>query len=895
VPVSKRDSDPRNSRLTRILADGALLATGSAAALVALEWLFFVTKPSMFSVMGWPTKVGVLFSALLPAILFAAVFGTALPLLGGLWPSRRRRPRVARLFSRIPAALLLAAAALLLVENFTRTVAGFSLASFRSPVRYLYAVGVVAVAALIQRRLQRPERGSASRWRRVGALGLLGLVAISTTTAALRYAPHRSADRIRRTSDRAAPNVLILSSDGVNADRMSIYGAARETTPFLDSLADELLISENHLSNAGLTAASTGALLTGKLPTTTGVTQQFHVFSGRDVYEHLPGVMRQLGYHGIEIGERHYADSNAQGMRQAFQVANSRTLVADAIGPWLWYGTRFPSERTFLGLTGERIRERLAHALGIADMPEAILAPTEQQPAWTSDERRIEALAREIERAPRPFFAHVHLLDTHGPRFRPRRRHFSSGDQTSDWELDFYDDAILGFDSYVEEVVALLEELGELDETLLIVNSDHGTVWRTSQRLPLLFRFPGATRRGTIVANTQRIDIAPTILATLEVAPPDWMEGESLLDAELDPLRPIFSTGWSRHASQSSLALTQCQRWTRLNPDSGELEERVLAGHTDPCPSESLAGAEESRRLILARLSDSEHFVAPLILGARLTRLREENDSAERRLLAEAIRDGATLTRRLDEEMVVARSHWDLWTYDTSPAGLVVINAGDEPLVRRLVVRSGREREFPFRFHIEDGEKTRDFTFERPGAVTVELAPVPPRSERLYVVWSDSGLVSERRRVGVKLATSFADRLVRLRREGDPDSRRRIAEEILSGDVESRELGGGLRAAGLYWDLWTRGSEPAALAVDEGAKRRIAVQSGEGREFPLRFFVEDGESARELVFERPGRMVVVLPATRTGAGLFVLWTEQPFAPGGGDRRSLGVKLSAADG
>ncbi len=222
--------------------------------------------------------------------------------------------------------------------------------------------------------------------------------------------------------------------------------------------------------------------------------------------------------------------------------------------------------------------------------------------------------------------------------FRPRRPHFTAGRvQTEDWDSDFLDDAILGFDSYIEDMVRYLEETGELEDTLLIVNTDHGVRWATSERLPLLIRFPRTEHRGRFVENTQRIDIAPTILSYLGVEPPEWMEGQSLLDPELDRLRLIFSAGWTKSPSQSSLALIQCQRWIQLNPDSGELDERTLRGHTDPCAKNELVSNDESRRFIVAQLSESEHFVAPLILGGKLTRLRSERDPAERRRLARAI------------------------------------------------------------------------------------------------------------------------------------------------------------------------------------------------------------------------------------------------------------------
>ena len=61
---------------------------------------------------------------------------------------------------------------------------------------------------------------------------------------------------------------------------------------------------------------------------------------------------------------------------------------------------------------------------------------------------------------------------------------------------DFYDDAILEFDSRVREMTELLKEQGVYDRTLLIINTDHGSRWTINQRLPLILRFPGGEHSG---------------------------------------------------------------------------------------------------------------------------------------------------------------------------------------------------------------------------------------------------------------------------------------------------------------------------------------------------------------------------------------------------------------
>jgi arylsulfatase A-like enzyme len=890
---ANRGAEGGPANLTRLnrAVDAALLGIAGAYALVFSEWLFFVTKPSLFTPMGWGQRVTILAAAGLPVALVAA---TSSGLLAALLPGRRSTgPGPA---GALAPAFLLTLTVFLLVENFSKTALGWNVGSFTGPARYLYALGLLLLLVALVRRLQSVSLG------RTETVALVALLGLSLAASALRYQPLRESPLVTRDASARRVNVLLFSSDGIEARRMSVYGAERKTTPFLESRIDEFLVSENHFTNAATTAGSNGALLTGKLPITTGLTQAGDAFRGVHVYQHLPGVLRQLGYHNIEIGLRHNADAYDHNLRRGFHVANGRTLMVAPLPLAGWFADSFPSEQYFLGLTQERLRERVEHAFNISDMQDTFAIVTGR---WRRipDEQRMAQLRGELERAPRPFFAQVHLMGTHGERFDPRQRTFSAGrEQRGKWDLDFHDDTILDFDGHIAEIMGFLEERGELDDTLLIINSDHGLEWATAERLPLLFRFPGGEPRGTLPQNTQRIDIAPTILDYLEVEPPGWMEGASLLRGQPDRLRPIVSTGFLRKGPFLPwLSLVQCQSWSELDLDSGRLDERTIAGHTDPCAPRELPTSEESRQYLLERLSGAEGLPEPLLLGERLERLRTEHDPDDRREVAEAIIAGTTvrgLARRLDHEIAVARVHYDFWTRGTSSAGIVVHNPTEHGLARRIVVESGRERDFPVRFHVEDGEQTHTHVFERPGAQEIELAPVEPGAARLFILWSDSAFASGKRRaLGVKLSLSLGERLGRLRESTSPEAWHDLAGEILRREVPARELSRGLFAANLHFDSWTRGAQPGALLVRNRREQpwapRLVIDSGPRDDLPASVLLADGREVREHEFETAGRVVLDLgPVPPRSEALFLVWTDKPWTPGEPDPRWLGIRLSA---
>jgi hypothetical protein len=153
----------------------------------------------------------------------------------------------------------------------------------------------------------------------------------------------------------------------------------------------------------------------------------------------------------------------------------------------------------------------------------------------------------------------VHLLGTHGPVFRPRQAVFSVGRDIQSqgrFDRDFYDDAILDFDGMLREIVEALKQAGQLERSIIVVNSDHGQAFR-NLRVPLVFRFPRGEHARRIVANAQNVDIAPTLLDYLGLAVPAWMEGVSLLRNDPAADRPVFC------AATDSTAVNQ-RTWTLM-------------------------------------------------------------------------------------------------------------------------------------------------------------------------------------------------------------------------------------------------------------------------------------------------------------------------------------------
>ena len=119
------------------------------------------------------------------------------------------------------------------------------------------------------------------------------------------------------------------------------------------------------------------------------------------------------------------------------------------------------------------------------------------------------------------------------------------------------------FDSHLARALATLEMAGELDNTLVIVTSDHGNplprskcnLYDSGTQVPLALRLPGTIPAGRKVDDlASLVDIAPTILDAASVQVPAVMSGRSLWPVArsdrtglVDASRDAVVTAFERH------------------------------------------------------------------------------------------------------------------------------------------------------------------------------------------------------------------------------------------------------------------------------------------------------------------------------------------------------------
>jgi len=612
-------------RMTRIAAIALVVGT----AWTFFEWLFFATKPSFMSLYSLGEKLSVLSSTSLIVSLSLLLLTLPFTALGWLLLRIGVRQTAGFVVAFLPLVLLLAMAILVVIDNFTLTLFGWGVRNTDGAAVLFYRVMTISLlvaAAWVLHGLWAGRYSETALKAMAWSAGVILLGAVPLlllTTATTGDEP-----MLAPGSAGQLPNILLLSGDGITANHMSVYGYERPTTPFLERIENELLVAENHFTNASDTGGSVVSLLTGKLPTTTRVVYPPDALRGQDSFQHLPGMLRKLGYYSADISMRHYADPYDLNLRNGFAEANFRKLKGSGgllVATIREIAGRFRAlnpASLLLDRMSERISERYAHIWKNRKMQDPFAEVNQPDLRWIQDDERLAEVRRLVSEGPRPFFIHVLTMGTHGERFKPSRRVYSTeADYQTPWHVDGYDDAIMDFDRFVEQVYGFLNEQGLLESTVLIVSSDHGFVHNALERVPMLMRLPGRTRTGMIGGNTQRLDIAPTLLDVLGVAPLDWMEGESMLD--IDPSgarrRPIFASGshgnkavdgnfWSVRNpeppwySLGRLSLVHCDQAFLLWLETMQMEERTVPGSTASC--DERLSQDQARDILLGHLNE---------------------------------------------------------------------------------------------------------------------------------------------------------------------------------------------------------------------------------------------------------------------------------------------------
>lgn len=311
-------------------------------------------------------------------------------------------------------------------------------------------------------------------------------------------------------------NLLLITIDTIRPDRLSCYSQKYLRTPHIERLARRGLVFERAFAHNPLTLPSHVNIFLGTTPLYHGVSENARCVLADDFLT-LAEFLKAKGYQTAAFIGAFPLDSRF-GLDQGFDL----------------YDESYPAKTGMAFVYPERRAEK------VIESALAWLQEKNKQGKW---------------------FVWIHLWDPHAPYHPPEP-------YASQYKNDPYTGEVAYTDEQLGRLLDFLEGEKLLDKTLIILTGDHGeslgehgelthgyfaynsTIW-----VPLIICGPNIKpgRRPDYVAH---IDIFPTICDYLNLAPPNHLQGLSLVPLfegkklknraiYFESLEPHLSRGWA--------------------------------------------------------------------------------------------------------------------------------------------------------------------------------------------------------------------------------------------------------------------------------------------------------------------------------------------------------------
>ncbi len=335
------------------------------------------------------------------------------------------------------------------------------------------------------------------------AAGLLGLVAIATQFDV--RVPSKDVGEpaeITALRDRDDLNLVFILVDTLRADRIGAYGYERPTTENLDALARHGIVFRNVMAQSSWTKTSMASLWTGTLPLNNGILRYDDALPDEVL---MPAeILRDVGFRTAGIFRNGWVAPNF-GFAQGFEF--------------------------YL-----RPRPGAAHMDAQSQHP---AGPTLE---GTDEDSLIAASDFLGSFGQERFFIYLHMMDLHQYAYGEGTPAFGSS------YSDYYDMAVHWTDRVIGHLYNRLDEIGQLENTVIVIASDHGEAFREHGYegharnlftevvdVPWIIALPFRLQPGIVVDDpVSNIDMWPTILDLMGLPELTNPDGRSLVPLILE-------------------------------------------------------------------------------------------------------------------------------------------------------------------------------------------------------------------------------------------------------------------------------------------------------------------------------------------------------------------------
>ncbi len=376
---------------------------------------------------------------------------------------------------------------------------------------------------------------------RHGLPRLIGLVAL---LFGLNYGREELGELRLSKAPPGSPNVLLIVLNTVRTKSLSVYGYKRQTSPHLAALAKHGARFDHARTAAAWTLPSHASMFTGRWAYELS-TRLNRPLDG--VYPTLAEYLKDHGYDTAGFAANTIFCTSWFGLDRGFLHYEDVAIT--------------PVEILRSSHLGRCVTRKFFPSASCRDRPNAYF---NRKDAATINQDFLTWLSRRPKG--RPFFAFLNYYDAHDPYLVPAEAtgHFGLAphdvaeiETLRDWQRaarpdlpertltmarDCYDDCILYLDGQLGRLLAQLDSTGLLDNTLVVVTSDHGellgehqsfghgqSLYREVAEVPLLIVAPRRIPAGRVIAAPVSLrDIPATVVDLAGLARTSPFPGRSL-------------------------------------------------------------------------------------------------------------------------------------------------------------------------------------------------------------------------------------------------------------------------------------------------------------------------------------------------------------------------------
>ena len=375
-------------------------------------------------------------------------------------------------------------------------------------------------------------------------------------------------------SDSSNPNIILLLFDTMTARNLSLYGYPRQTSPNFDRFAERATVFHRYNSAGNYTVPGVASLLTGMYPWTHRAINHSGLVR-RDMLDRNLFALIGDGYNRTGFAQTGWASFLLTQFKKDLDTYLSpaefsllshiigdgfpdMTLAYRGLDDFMFKMEKSPSSLV-LGSLERTILYQQAGKIPVKDYPRGI-PKTGAYPVYFLLNEVFDGLVKMLKEQASPSLSYVHLFPPHAPYsplrqfygkfwddnyFPPSKPQHKLGDGHDERKVYIgrlsYDEYLATVDFEFGRFVDSLDAAGVLENSYLIITSDHGELLERGCKghdtpllydpivhSPLLIRAPGQTQRIDIHAPVNSVDILPTVLHLAGKNIPDWCAGKIL-------------------------------------------------------------------------------------------------------------------------------------------------------------------------------------------------------------------------------------------------------------------------------------------------------------------------------------------------------------------------------